>query len=168
VTVYNVYEPPEGADADTLARADKVTFVNDGFNWVALIVPAFWLLFQRMWLELIALLVVVAGLHWAFGPGDQGLQIAGWVTLALTVLFAFEANDLRGWALQRRGYRFAGTATGRDRAEAERKFFSAWLPQQDRRVHVPEPAKPGAKSSPPPLASSASDHDEVIGSFPQA
>jgi hypothetical protein len=167
VTVYNVYEPPEGDDADTLARADKVTFVKDGFNWVALIVPVFWLLFQRMWIELVVLLVLIAGLQWVFGAGEPGQQVAGLVTLALTVLFAFEANDLRGWALQRRGYRFAGTAVGRDRAEAERIFFTAWLKEQPRRPRVPKPA--GDKSTPlvQTPAPRSSDTDEVIGSFPR-
>lgn len=171
MTVYNVYEPPEGDDADTMARAEKVSFVKDGFNWVALIVPAFWLLFQRMWLELLVLLVLVTALQWVFGPGEAGRQAAGLVTLGLTVLFAFEANDLRGWALQRRGYRFTGVATGRDRDEAERSFFSAWLPQQDRRVRALAP-KPQTKTGElPPSASlpaRAGEADEVIGSFPRA
>jgi len=169
VTVYNVYEPPEGDDADTLARADKVTFVKDGFNWVALIVPVFWLLFQRMWIEFIAVLVIIAGMQWAFGPGEAGRQVAGLVTLALTVLFAFEANNLRGWALQRRGYRFVGTASGRDRAEAERSFFTAWLKEQPRRPRSPKQA--GEKSATlvqAPLAPQSSDTDEVIGSFPRS
>ena len=171
MTVYTVYEPPEGADADTMARAEKIVFVKEGFNWVALIVPAFWLLFQRMWLELLALLVLVIGLQWMLGPGEAGRQVAALVTLGLTVLFAFEANDLRGWALRRRGYRFAGVAAGRDREEAERSFFSAWLPQQDRHVRALVPnlqtrtGEPPASASPPSRASGA---DEVIGSFPRA
>ena len=167
MTVYNVYEPPEGDAADTLARADKVTFVKDGFNWVALIVPLFWLLFQRMWIELIVLLVLIAGLQWVFGASEPGQQAAGLVTLALTVLFAFEANDLRGWALQRRGYRFVGTASGRGRAEAERSFFTGWLKEQER---PRTPKQAGGKSAghvPAPLAPRTGDTDEVIGSFPR-
>jgi hypothetical protein len=171
VTVYNVYEPPEGADADAMERAEKVVFVKEGFNWVALIVPAFWLLFQRMWLELVVLLVLVIGPQWMFGPEEAGQRVAGLVTLGLTVLFAFEANDLRGWALQRRGYRFAGVATGRGRDEAERSFFTAWLPQQDRRVRAPAQrpkTKTGVSRPPASSPSRASDADEVIGSFPRA
>lgn len=171
MTIYNVYEPPEGDDADPMARAEKVVFVKEGFNWVALIVPAFWLLFQRMWLELLVLLVLITGLQWLFGPGEDGRQVAGLVTLALTVLFAFEANDLRGWALQRRGYQFAGVTTGRGREEAERSFFSKWLPQQDRRTGALV-GKPQTKThgtpSPAPLPSRTGDTDEVIGSFPRA
>lgn len=171
MTVYNVYEPPEGADADVMTRAEKVVFVKEGFNWVALIVPAFWLLFQRMWLELLVLLVLVTGLQWVLGPEEAGQRVAGLITLGLTVLFAFEANDLRGWALRRRGYRFAAVATGRDRDEAERSFFSTWLQQQDRRVRALAPklqTKTGESTKPASLPSRASDVDEVIGSFPRA
>jgi len=165
VTVYTVYEPPEGADDDTLARADKVTFVKDGFNWVAFFLPAFWLLFQRMWLELIAFLVLIVGVQWLFGPGESGRQVAGWVTLGITLLFAFEANDLRGWALRRRGYRLAGTVSGRGREAAERSFFTAWLPQQERPVHPL--VRRGQTPAPPAVAQRSADADAVIGSFPR-
>lgn len=167
MTVYTVYEPPGGDDADTQARADKIAFVKEGFNWVALIVPALWLIFQRMWLELIVFLVIIGVIPLFFGTGQAERELAGWLTLAVTVVFAFEANDLRGWALQRRGYRFSGVASGRDRIEAERSFFTAWLPQQDRRVRVPE-QQGEAKPAPARLPARRADNDEVIGSFPRA
>ena len=55
----------------------------------------------------------------------------GWLSLALVVLFAFEANDLRRAALERRGYK-VGTAIGAGRDFAELAFFRSWLPQQER------------------------------------
>jgi hypothetical protein len=127
-----------------------------------------------MWLELIVFFVVIFSLPWLFGAGEAAREIAGWATLALMVLFAFEANDLRGWALQRRGYRLAAVASGRDRLEAERAFFTAWLPEQQRAARriAPPPAIPQAPGGAPkdkavqPRRSSAGD--EVIGSFPRA
>jgi len=167
VTVYSVYEPPGGDETDVVARADKVAFVKDGFSWLAFFIPALWLIFQRMWLELIAFLVVIGAVSWAFGTAPEARQLAGWVTFALTLLFAFEANDLRGWALRRRGYRFAGVASGRDRYEAERSFFEAWLPEQRR----PSPLVAPAQKSAAPQGSKpqrGGEGDEVIGLFPQA
>jgi Protein of unknown function (DUF2628) len=166
VTVYSVYEPP-GDTADPEARAEKIAFVKEGFNWPALFVPALWLIFQRMWLELVVFLVLIAGLSWMFGTSDAGQEIAGWVSIGLSLLFAFEANDLRGWALERRGYRLWGVATGRDRTEAERSFFTEWLPEQaraPRRIVPPLPAIKGAAIAP----IRPSGGDEVIGSFPRA
>jgi len=172
VTVYTVYEPP-GDETDLAARAAKIAFVKEGFSWPALFVPAFWLIFQRMWLELIVFLVVILALPWLFGGGEHGQEIAGWATVALTVLFAFEANDLRGWALQRRGYRFAAVTAGRDRMEAERTFFTAWLPEQQRAARrLAPPAMTGAPSGAPKdkalVPTRQSGGDEVIGSFPRA
>jgi hypothetical protein len=166
VTVYTVYEPPGGDESDVASRAEKIAFVKDGFSWLAFFVPVLWLIFQRMWLELIAFLVVIGGVSWAFGTQDPGKALAGWVVLGLTVLFAFEANDLRGWKLRRRGYQFAGVAAGRDRYAAERSFFEGWLPQQRRSTPSlsPVPKSPAGKPAKPPRG----DGDEVIGLFPQA
>jgi len=165
VTVFSVYEPPVGEETDAAARADRIAFVKDGFSWVALVVPALWLIYQRMWIELVIFLVVVAAVQWGFGTSTQGVEAAGWVTLALTVLFAFEANDLRGWALERRGYHFAAITSGRDRYEAERSFFQSWLPQQARQTQTaPPPQKKASRAATP----QAGDGDDVIGLFPRA
>jgi len=166
VTVYSVYEP-ESDDDDIAARADRIAFVKDGFSWLALILPALWLLYYRMWIEFVIFMAVIFGLQWAFGTDGQGAEIAGWMSLAITVLFAFEANDLRGAMLERRGYRFVGVATGRDRTRAERSFFTTWLAQQARPTR---PVPPAHKITPGATAPSSRGgaSDDVIGLFPRA
>jgi hypothetical protein len=166
VTVYSVYEPI-GEDDDIVVRADKIAFVKEGFCWPALIVPALWLIYHRMWIALIVFLVVIGGVQWLFGTDPRAVQAAGWVTLGLTALFAFEANDLRGWALQRRGYRFAAVASGRDRHDAERAFFTAWLPQQERASRPARPAPKAMRGDDAPAPSRGGEGEEVIGLFPQ-
>jgi len=166
VTVYSVYEPVSDDD-DIAAHADRIAFVKDGFSWLALIVPALWLLYHRMWIEFVIFMALIFGLEWAFGADGQGAQIAGWLGLAITVLFAFEANDLRGAMLQRRGYRFAAVATGRNRQEAERSFFTTWLRRQARPTRPVPPAHkitPGVQASAPARRGAG---DDVIGLFPQ-
>ena len=167
VIVYSVYEPHQEAP-DLATRADRLAFVKEGFSWPALLIPAFWLLYQRMWIELGAFVLLLAGLQWLFGASAQAQALFGWVSLALIVLFAFEANDLRAAALERRGYHFAGIAAGHNRGAAEQRFFRAWLPRQSRRAR--EAGTGGAERSrelapyagPPPDA----EGDEVIGLFP--
>ncbi|MGH6736488.1 MAG: DUF2628 domain-containing protein [Methyloceanibacter sp.] len=166
MTVYSVYEPASG-DEDVVARADKVAFVKDGFSWPAFFVPALWLFYHRMWIELIVFLIVFSVLPWVFGFDQQGEQLFGWVSLGLITLFAFEANDLRGAALSRRGYRLAGVAAGRDRIEAERSFFTAWLAQQQT-PRSPEPPRKAARGGDAPSPKRGGEGDEVIGLFPQA
>jgi hypothetical protein len=41
-----------------------------------------------------------------------------------------EADTLRRWSLERRGWRTLGTVSGKKTAECERRFFDAWLPAQ--------------------------------------
>jgi Protein of unknown function (DUF2628) len=164
VTVYSVYEPKAGA-AELTARADRLAFVEEGFSWIAFLVPALWLIFYRMWLELIVFLVGFGLLEWAFGTSEQGKTLFGWVSLGLFILFAFEANDLREASLERRGYRLVGVAHGRHRNEVELSFFRTWLPEQEKQARTPERTveRREGGSSPP---SARGEFEEVIGLFP--
>ena len=100
MTVYSVYEPP--TQAPTLAeRAERLAFVKEGFSWIAFLVPILWLLYYRMWVEFILLALVYVALQLAFGTEAQGQALVGWTSIAIAVLFAFEANDLRAASLER-------------------------------------------------------------------
>jgi Protein of unknown function (DUF2628) len=167
VTVYSVYEPPAEAP-DLMQRAERLAFVKEGFSWPALFVPLLWLAYYRMWIELIVLGLTYVVVQVVFGSDTQGQTLAFWASFAIGVLFAFEANDLRAAALGRRGYRLAGVASGRDRSEAERSFFTAWLPQQ---ANVARASSRGAEprrehETAPPVQ--RGEGEEVIGLFPQA
>jgi hypothetical protein len=164
VTLYSVYEPP-GAARDPEDRAKALVFVKEGFSWPALLVPGLWLLYQSMWLELIAFLFFLGLLAWVFGPSDQGQAMLGWTSVALIVLFAFEANDLRRTALERRGHTQVGTAVGPGRDAAELAFFQSWLPEQEKvRQRAAAPDRPSHADIPAPKASG--EAEGVIGLFP--
>ncbi len=164
MTVYSVYEPPSGAD-EIEHRANGLVFVKEGFSWPALLVPGVWLLYRRMWLESAAFAALIVLLGWLCGGSDAGKSLFGWMSLGLIVLFAFEANDLRIGALERRGYKLAGIATGKTRDDAELDFFRAWLPGQSRSGG----SDAGARSRQVPVVLPRSgEGDGVIGLFPQA
>ncbi|MBC8012972.1 MAG: DUF2628 domain-containing protein [Methyloceanibacter sp.] len=166
MTVYSVYEPSTQAP-DLVERADRLAFVKEGFSWPALFVPLLWLIYYRMWIEFILFLLVYVALQLAFGATPQGQTLAGWASLAVAVLFAFEASDLRTLSLERRGYRLAGVASGHGRTEAERSFFRGWLPQQAKAPRAPErgsePRREGVAAAPIPRG----EGEEVIGLFPR-
>jgi hypothetical protein len=166
VTVYSVYEPPSEA-ADIVERADRLAFVKEGFSWPAFLVPILWLLYYRMWLEFVLLALVYVALQLVFGTEPQGQTLFGWASLAIAVLFAFEANDLRAASLERRGYRLAGVASGRDRAEAERSFFSSWLPLQAKAAREPERMPETRREAEAGPSRPRSEGEEVIGLFPR-
>ncbi len=164
MTLYSVYEPPSDV-RDPEERAEGLVFVKDGFSWPALLVPGFWLLYQRMWLELIAFVALFALLGWVFGSSDLGQTLFGWLGAALVVLFAFEANDLRSAALERQGYRETGTAIGSSVDAAELAFLQSWLPRQEKgRERQAPPERPGSSDIPAPRASG--EAEGVIGLFP--
>ena len=166
MTVYSVYEPPIEAP-DVAERADRLTFVKEGFSWPALLVPVLWAIYYRMWIEFIVLVLIYVALQVVFGTDPQGQTLAAWASLAVGVLFAFEADDLRTMSLERRGYRLAGVASGRDRTEAERSFFTAWLPRQANLARTPgrgsEPRREQEAAPPVPRG----EGEEVIGLFPR-
>ena len=62
----------------------------------ALLVPGFWLLYRRMWLELVLFLGLFLVLGWVFGPSDAGQTAFGWVGLAIVVLFGERLLPNRG------------------------------------------------------------------------
>jgi hypothetical protein len=166
VTVYSVYEPPTQAP-EIVERAERLAFVKEGFSWPAFFVPILWLLYYRMWIEFILLALVYVALQLAFGTSGPGESLVGWASLAIAVLFAFEANDLRAAALERRGYRLAGVASGRDRTAAERSFFTAWLPQQTRGAREPDRVTEPRREGPAATSAPRGEGEEVIGLFPR-
>ena len=52
MTVYSVYEPPTKRRTLLCART-ALAFVKEGFSWPAFFVPALWLIYHRMWIELV-------------------------------------------------------------------------------------------------------------------
>ena len=106
-------------------------FVKDGFSWAGGPVRA-------AVADRAPAVVAAAGLR---RPQLAALQLpqlsspstsagSGLPTLALNVLVGFEADTLRRWALERRGWHTLGTVSGKTATECERRFFDAWLPNQ--------------------------------------
>tara|TARA_R110002020_G_scaffold15140_61_gene53498 strand:- start:1858 stop:2385 length:528 start_codon:yes stop_codon:yes gene_type:complete len=158
MAVYTVLLPPPAKASGIEQTAERTVFVRDGFSWLAMLFPVLWLLFNGLWLLLLAFLLVAIGLE--LGLSLIGGPVPGLAGLALAVLFGFEANGLRRWALMRRGYRFAGIVSGAGRVDCERRFFDSWLaegahaaapvPPPARKVH-PE-GRPAARVAPSPLS----------------
>lgn len=125
---YTVHEPSVGPE-DIEERAGKLVFVKEGLSLWALIAPALWLLFNRVWWGLLAYVVLTGSLVAALTSIGAGEQIIAWGGLALNLIFAFEARDLYRGALERRGYALIGVVSGRNLEECERRFLQEWLPE---------------------------------------
>lgn len=160
MAVFTVHEP-KGLEGRGFAAARRVVFVKEGFCWPALFVPVLWLLFNRMWLLLLAYLVAVAAAEAAL-QASGSVTFAGLGGFALALLFALIANDVRRWHLGRKGYVMRGIVAGGDRDECERRFFADWLEARP----APRRASP---TNPTPTASAApAPHGHgVVGMFPE-
>jgi hypothetical protein len=126
---YTVHEPP-APPADRIDRAEGLVFVKDGFSWRAALFAPIWLLAHRLWWPLLGYVVLSGLLEFL---RQSALLDPGWTTLAgfaLHLLIGLEADTLRRWGLDRKGWRTLGSVTGRSTHECERRFFDGWLPTQ--------------------------------------
>lgn len=169
MAIFTVHAPPaaDGAAADP---ADLV-FVKDGFSWPALLVPPFWLIWRRLWLTLLIWIAAVVGL--SILGGLAGADASTAVTILFAFWFALEANGLRRWTLERRGYVLVGVVEGRRLEEAERRFFAEAGVEASTPVATSAPspvagasrpsqsATPPSQSPPPPRSEPG-----IVGLFP--
>ena len=85
-------------------------------------------------------------LAWALEAIGVTPTASGVLFLIMQIVIGFEASSIHGAALERRGWRLAGTVTGRDLADCERRFLESWLASQPKDVPIPD------GPSPPPNA----------------
>ena len=105
-------------------RADDggrdVEFVRDGFHVLAFLLPLFWFLFHRMWIEAaitLALIVALAVLTaWAGYPAHWPLS------LLVSVFAGLEAPALRLAAMRRAGWSDRGVIEADDNFGAEARY----------------------------------------------
>ena len=122
-----IYEPPRPS-RDLIERAEELVFVKDGFSFWAMLAPPLWMIYHRLWravLGFIAAVLLLQGLGWLFGLGEQG---TGLLLLVASLCFGFLANDLRRWFLEKQGYHMIGTLAAPSQIACERRFFASWPP----------------------------------------
>ncbi|MBB4304324.1 hypothetical protein GGD81_003382 [Rhodobium orientis] len=157
MAAFMVMIPP--ASGDPLSDAVRTAFVKDGFSWVALFFAPLWALYHGLWLVLglwivVSLAIGAVGDFFSMGAGEV-------LSLAFSLLFALEANQLRRWTLQRRGWELSGIVVGRDREDYERRYFDRLLVRgqpQDETI----PATERRRAEPPRTRAGTG----VIGSMP--
>ncbi|MEQ8266179.1 MAG: DUF2628 domain-containing protein [Parvibaculum sp.] len=159
--IYTVHELP-GAPLDGAG----ILLVKEGFSFPAFAFSWAWLLWHRLWIALglwLGLTLCLSFLmEWSLGP--QAAMIS---SLALQLILGFEANDIRRWTLERKGYRLAGIVGGGSLEEAERAFFAKW----DRPLevdHVAPATAPVWPRRPAPAEAKQPGGDDIFGLFPKA
>jgi hypothetical protein len=169
--VYTVHAPT--TDAADLRATDRFVFVRDGFHFWALVFGPFWLIWNRLWLALLAWVVIVSALEWGVVKlGGSRLGVAG-IDIAIAILMGLEASSLQRWTFSRRKWRQLDVVVADDEEAAERRFFDRWTSGRrwtgydplsvDRGGPPPTRDIPGQRfSEPPPLPQGG-----IIGLFPE-
>ena len=124
--IYTVHEPPRPAAALD-ERADGLVFIKEGLSLGALLLGPIWLGAHRLWLALVGyvalLTVLVVALRLIPGGASAVAPVLGVVALGL----GLEANTIRRWMLERRGWQMIGTVTGKSFDDCEHRFLEGWL-----------------------------------------
>jgi hypothetical protein len=122
MSTFVVMAPPEFDDvAGDPLQTDRLKFVPDRFSFLAFVFSIVWLLVNRMWLVLLfylGLTLAIELLTLAFNPNAVGV-----IAFLVSLLFGFEAQALRRWSLERKGWRIVGIVEAANKAEAELRFF---------------------------------------------
>jgi hypothetical protein len=133
---YVIFEPPGAPEPET------AVFVRDGFHWLAFLVPFFWFLWHRLWLE--AGLVFAAMVGFSILEQIDGMQgIVPAVSLLASLGLGFEAPVLHMAALRRRGWREWGVVEADNRDEAAIRY----LADENGETPAPAPYRPAAPAS---------------------
>jgi hypothetical protein len=105
--------------------ADRAVFVKEGFSGAAFVFSVVWALWNRMWIVAATLLAVLAAIAILANSFNLGEVIPAVVNFAISLLFGFEAKNLKCWSLQRAGYTESGIVQGQSRDETEFEYFHA-------------------------------------------
>lgn len=167
MSTYTVHQPPR-RQSETAANPDHFVFVRDGFYFWAFSVAPLWMLIHRLWLVLLASVVLMIALHAGFWLLGVTAAAAFVVDILIMLLIGIEASTLWRWTLNRRGWKNLGVVVGHNREDAERRFFHRWTADRDGAATPRAPVAPSSApvSSSSPSSTSSAPHD-IIGLFPQ-
>ena len=157
-----VFEPADGGRDAT--AADRIVFLREKFYWLALSFAPIWLLWHRLWLGFLGWLVaemLIGIAAFVFGLDPRAAVIAA---LLPSLVVAFEGAELRRRKLLRGRHREVAVVVGRDREDAERRFFANWANTAPARQEPRQDFRPPSPPAPPPPPAPS---NSVIGLFPE-
>jgi len=127
---YTAHHKADSLAHDHMNDGHNVVFIKDGFSWLALFIPFFWMLWHRLWLPLAGYLIAVAlvALAGHFLSLPQGLTAS--IGLLANLFVGLEGNNFRRRALAKRGYEEVADVVADSNEEASFRFFAAQLSDQ--------------------------------------
>lgn len=118
-TVYN---------KDDLARPLENTIIlKEGFSWNAAIFQPLWALYHKMWSLAAILLLLNLATRLLLSSGVISDNISAVIELTVFVIIGLCGNDWISENLMKNGYTMIGIVSGRDKIEAEQRFFDNYI-----------------------------------------
>jgi hypothetical protein len=160
MTIYTVHLPPGESNGGTAAEMERARFIPERPSLFALVIPALWLLWHRLWYAL-AVYLLIGGIASLLARWTDSLAIGLLACLPALYLFLEGRQLLRG-RLERQGWRFVGVVEAYSANEADLRYFA------DTSEAVTE-AMPAAPAWSPQAGPSAETRQEApsIGIFGQ-
>lgn len=150
MTIYEAYLSPgtqqESAEGGLLHpdRLDHVRLLPDKKSVFALVFPALWLVWNRLWFELIVYMIFVTAI--AVLGTTSFAQLAGIISIVPGLYLLLEGNRLIAAKMERAGWQLADVIDAENLESAEMRFFSkrgasANKPQISNKPLLPQPSK---------------------------
>ena len=156
MTIYTVHLPADGA-------SEKARMTSEAPALLALVFPAFWLLWHRLWFALVVYLLLAA--IFSLAAEWTGSVALGVVAFLPGIFLFFEGRQLLRARLERKGWRFAGVVDAGSVETADLRYFglgSETVPDTNRPAVGKTPATPL-----PPRRPLDEDNGPSIGIFGQ-
>ena len=119
---YTIYEKPGLPPQEAI---DSAVLIKDHYSIFAFMLPAVWMLVQRLWwilLVYIIILIPVAALE-SMLPVWAGMLI----TLLMNLWISLEAPNMIGWSLRNKGYVEVASLYAEDMQHCEHRYVAARL-----------------------------------------
>lgn len=154
---------PQGAP--TLAAADRVALVPQGFSWPAFFFGPWWLLAKGLWRALLGWFAVTALMGAAYALIGAPYPALAAAQLMIALYLGLEGARLRSNALARGGRPLADLVAASDDQVALKTFFERWSEAEP--PPAPAPREPSPDAAGPRPAGAGSLRQPVLGLFPE-
>ncbi len=156
---FAVLEPPGFRDT-AIEHADRFVFLREKFSLGAFLFGPLWMVWCRLWVELLVYLAGMALIAYALRALGVGAPTIVVVFGLIHLFLGLEATSFVRWARVRRGWRDCGVVIADDLDMAERRFFDSRVAA----VRAAARPAPMATAGPPPAAPPSPD---IVGLFPE-
>ena len=165
---FAVLEPPGHADT-AIGEADRFIFLQEKFGFWAFLFGPLWMIWQRLWQELLVYLLGLVTIGSGLYVLGVGLPAMILILVLIQLLLGLEAMTLVRGMRVRRGWRDCGIVIADDLDLAERRFFGDRVARRAARAAAAgmTPGSPGFSAPLPSPPHREPPGPDVIGLFPE-